>query len=100
MEKHTGAGGESRRRHVAGGGEGEGLGDIDGDAELGAVLEGLAETVGVGLNHRLEAGAARPLRLLGRAPRRHVRKTVHHVGHQTRAVRRGSRRRVGCRQTE
>lgn len=71
-KKRTGAVGERRSRHVAGGGESERLGDIDGDAELRAVSEGLAEAVGVDLNHRLQPGAARPLRLLRRAPRRHV----------------------------
>lgn len=86
---------------MAGGGERERLGDIDGDAELRAVSECLADAVGVGLNHRLQPRAARPLWLLRRAPRRHVGEAVHHVRHQARAVRRGSRRRVRRRrQTE
>lgn len=98
--KRTGAGGKGRGGHVAGGGESEGLGDIEGDAELGAVLEGVAEAGGVALNHRLQAGAARPLRLLRRAVRRHERQAVHHVRHQARAVRCRGRRRLRRRESQ
>lgn len=83
--------GGGRSRDFAGGGEGHGLGDVQNDAELGAALEGLTETCGVGLEHSLESSAASPFRLLRLAVVGDERQAVRHVQDQRRAVHRRRR---------
>lgn len=86
--------GGGRSRDFAGGGEGHGLGDVQNDAELGAALEGLTETCGVGLEHSLEPSAASPFRLFRLAVVGDERQAVRHVQDQRRAVH-GRRRSAG-----
>lgn len=83
--------GGGRSRDFAGGGEGHGLGDVQNDAELGAALEGLTETCGVGFEHSLESSAASPFRLFRLAVVGDERQAVRHVQDQRRTVHRRRR---------
>lgn len=78
-EKVTATVADGGGRDVAGGGQRQCLGDVQRHAQLGAVPEGLAQTRGASLQHRLQAGAACSLRLRRRASGRHERQAVGHV---------------------
>lgn len=78
----TCAGRSGKSGELAGGGEGEGFGDIEVDSQLGTALEGLAEALSVGANHGLEPRAATLLRLHRGAPIGHEGQAVRHLQYE------------------
>lgn len=95
---------EGRRLDLAGCGQLQGLGHVEGDAVVLAALERLAEAGHLLAHHVLEPRAARLVRRRHRAPLLHVAQAPHQADQGVAAVH-GRRRRAhaaaaGCRSTD
>lgn len=78
---------EGRRLDLAGGGQLQGLGHVERDAEVLAALEDLAEAGHLLVHHVLEPRAAGRVGRRHRAPLLHVAQAPHQAQQRVRAVR-------------